>query len=168
MKSMSRRMARRNPVAGVFDARGNRNIANRVRADVAMPCHAVTTFSAPSAAEQAGVLPDPKPLLKREVPRDAATVRRVALRRVRHRQRVAMPQRQATVQADRFGLRATEKHVRVSIALALILYQRHFRLSERMEMGNNEWAAAALRRFVRRATRRVAVALAAVRLLGVE
>lgn len=35
-------------------------------------------------------------------------------------------------------------------------------------MGNDEWAAAAVRRFVRRATRRAAVALAAVRLLGVE
>lgn len=33
---------------------------------------------------------------------------------------------------------------------------------------DNEWAAAAVRRFVRRATRRAAVALAAVRLLGVE
>lgn len=35
-------------------------------------------------------------------------------------------------------------------------------------MGNDEWAQTAVRRLVRRATRRVAVALAAVRLLGVE
>ena len=35
-------------------------------------------------------------------------------------------------------------------------------------MDREEWAAAAVRRLVRRAARRVAVALDAVRLLGVE
>ena len=63
-----------------------------------------------------------------------------------------------------------EEVMGLPVELPVAWRQKFFpcRPNRKERMGNDEWAQTAVRRLLRRSARRVAVALAAVRLLGVE